>query len=137
MSLSSCTWPSPATVWLGEQANHCSQRRPLSVHTGLGEPQHQLVPALFDVLVAKLKQLPQVEQSDEPPETVSFLIKSDGMGKQKNIGLRACYLIDEALEEFHVIEHDRELAKTTAEWRGYTIEITVCINLHFAHRHQS
>ena len=50
MSLRSCAWLCPLTVWCDEYTNDCYPCLPLSVHIGLGEPQNQLVPALSDVL---------------------------------------------------------------------------------------
>ena len=98
--------------------------------TGAGEPQYQLVPALFDVLIKKLKNLKECDGSglQSTVSIVSYLIKSDGMGKQTNIGLRTVRLLMEALKgEMTDIHHDRLLGRTTAMFRGHKLQITVCI----------
>ena len=105
-------------------------------HLGGGEPQFQLVPALFDLLMRKLHNLPEVESAaDEKaaPIEIEWILKSDGMGKQKNVGLRAIRLMQDAMgDHFSDIQHNRKRGTSSILYRGYRLKITVCI--HFSAR---
>ena len=95
---------------------------------GAGEPQYQLVPALFEVLVNRLRTIDEQDASGD----LCFIIKSDGMGKQKNMGLRTVRLVQEI--HGHLISnvtHDKDKGETKGEWgqHGHTLLILVCENV--------
>ena len=61
-----------------------------TLRLGAGEPQYQLVPAIYEVMVRRLQQMAKNGQAKSDRE---IIIKSDGMGKQKHLGLRVLRLI--------------------------------------------
>lgn len=92
---------------------------------GAGEPQYQLVPALFEVIVNRLRTI--IEQG--ATGDLCFIIKSDGMGKQKNMGLRAVRLVQEI--HGHLIAnvtHDKDKGETKGTWgpNEHKLLILVC-----------
>ena len=72
-----------------------------------------MVPAHFEVIVNKQRTLIGRGVEGE----LSFIIKSAGMGKQKNMGLRAVRLVQEIHPDLIAnVTHDKDKGETRGTW---------------------
>ena len=99
---------------------------------GAGEPQYQIVPALIDCILRtfdKLRTKPTCD-SDKP---ILYLIRSDGMGKQKNIALRVMETIAGIYpDRLTHIEHHSDIGRTEGRLHAHDggyhrIVLVVCV----------
>ena len=79
---------------------------------GSGEPQYQVVPALMDCMLRAFNSLSKRDAvTDE--RAITFLLRSDGMNKQKNLGRRTLEELTKAWPELlRAVEHNEATGTT-------------------------
>lgn len=87
-----------------------------------------MLPALITCLYRVFERI-AAQKDDVPKKPVVILVRSDGMGKQKNIAHRAMLTMAQAYPELiSNVEHDTHKGRTTANCgrHGAQVEIVVC-----------
>tara|TARA_B100000470_G_scaffold214458_1_gene195814 strand:- start:58 stop:717 length:660 start_codon:yes stop_codon:yes gene_type:complete len=103
-----------------------------------GEPQYQLMPAVMDVLLRTLQNLDKMPKwmMDDVQE-LTFLLRSDGMNKQKNLVVRVMQGLAELCPELlSNVEPNREEGWTRAtcslpSGKAVSIKFLVCLPIFF------
>lgn len=100
---------------------------------GAGEPQYQLVPALLDRMMLAFTVLSRRSSTDMAGEQeLTYILRSDGMNHQKNLGLRAMEALAETAPELiWQVTHNAETGCTRAicassDGKGHFLRLLVC-----------
>ena len=100
---------------------------------GAGEPQYQLLPALLDRMLRAFGRLRDYSTTEMAGQSeLTYILRSDGMNKQKNLGRRAMEALAEiAPEVIWQIKHETEKGLTRAicasrDGVGHHVILLVC-----------